>query len=56
MLISKNFKEIFTAEFISVTGGLIAGSLLVFQVDKLLLLPGLFILIPGFLEMRGSIT
>jgi len=55
-LISENFKEVFTAEIISVTGALVAGSLLVFQVDKLLLLPGLFILIPGFLEMRGSIT
>ena len=55
-MVSKDFKEIFTAEIFSVTGALIAGSLLAFQVDKLLLLPGLFILIPGFLEMRGSIT
>ncbi len=50
------FKEIFTAEIISVTGGLVAGILLATLENKLLLIPGLLIFIPGFLEMRGNIS
>jgi len=50
------FKEIFTGEIISITGGLIGGTLLSTLENKLLLIPGLLILIPGFLEMRGNIS
>ena len=50
-----DFREIFSAEIISITGGLLAGVMLSFIMDKIYLVPGLFILIPGFLEMRGSL-
>lgn len=52
----KDFKEILSVEMISVTGGLLAGLALTFVVDKLYLIPGLLILLPGFLEMRGNIS
>jgi len=51
-----DFKEIMTAEFISTTGGIFAGFLLGTYINKLDLIPGLFILLPGFLEMRGNIS
>ncbi len=50
-----DFKEILSAELVSVTGGLLAGVMLSVFLDKIYLIPGLFILIPGFLEMRGSL-
>ena len=55
-LFDKNFKEIFTSELVSIIGGLIAGTLIAIHTDKLLLLPGMLILLPGFLEMRGNIS
>ncbi len=51
-----NFKEILLSQFVSVIGGLIAGSILAAYTDKILLIPGMFILLPGFLEMRGNIS
>jgi len=51
-----DYKEIFTVEMISVTGGLLAGLMLAAHLDKFTLIPGLFILLPGFLEMRGNIS
>lgn len=55
-MLLKDFNEIFGSEIISVTGGLAAGLLLTYATDKLYLLPSLFILLPGFLEMRGNIS
>lgn len=52
----KDFREILEGELISVSGGLFAGLLLASFVNKLALIPGLFILLPGFLEMRGNIS
>ncbi|MEM4321912.1 MAG: magnesium transporter [Candidatus Woesearchaeota archaeon] len=52
----KAFKEILVSEFVSITGGLAAGTILALFTEKLLLVPGLFILLPGFLEMRGNIA
>lgn len=54
-MLDKDAKEIFAAEFVSITGGLVAGTLLAFIVDKVYLIPGMLILIPGFLEMRGAL-
>lgn len=51
-----NFKEIFSSQLVSIVGGLIAGTVLAIYTDKLLLLPGMLILLPGFLEMRGNIS
>ena len=55
-LIDRNFKEIFFSQIVSIIGGLIAGTFLALYVDKLLLLPGMLILLPGFLEMRGNVS
>jgi mgtE-like transporter len=52
----KDLREIMAGEFFSLTGGLTAGLLLAFALDEILLVPGLFILIPGFMEMRGNIA
>lgn len=51
----KDFKEILPAELGSITFGLIAGILLTTITGKLELIPGLLILLPGFLEMHGNI-
>ncbi|HLD83472.1 MAG TPA: magnesium transporter [archaeon] len=51
-----SFKEILSSQAASIAGGLIAGTLIALHADKLLLVPGMLILIPGFLEMRGNIS
>jgi mgtE-like transporter len=51
-----DFKEILLAELLSVTGGAIAGVILALAKNELLIVPGIFILLPGFLEMRGNIA
>ncbi len=56
MEFNEKFKEILFSQIISIIGGLIAGTFLAVHTDQLLLVPGLFILLPGFLEMRGSIS
>lgn len=55
-IFEKDSKEIFYTQIISITGGLFAGSLLAFALDKIYLIPGFFILLPGLLDMRGSIS
>jgi len=55
-MLDKEFGEMFVAEIISISGGLLAGSLLAAYLQQILLIPGLFILLPGFLEMRGNIS
>ncbi|MBI2172695.1 MAG: magnesium transporter [Candidatus Aenigmarchaeota archaeon] len=50
-----DFREILAVELISVSGGLLAGVVLASMTNQIYLIPGLFILIPGFLEMRGSL-
>jgi len=52
----REFEEILFIEFISVTGGVLAGALLVQFLDKIALIPGILILLPGFLAMRGNIS
>jgi len=55
-IFDKNFKEIFFSQIVSMIGGLIAGTVLAAYTGKLLLIPGMLILLPGFLEMRGNIS
>ena len=55
-LFDKNFKEIFSAQLFAIIGGMIAGVLLAVYMDKIFLIPGMLIIIPGFLEMRGNIS
>jgi len=54
-MLDRDEKEILVAEFISITGGLLTGAMLAFALNKIYLIPGLFILLPGFLEMRGAL-
>ncbi len=55
-LFGKNFQEIFTSQIVSLLSGIIVGTILAVYTDKILLIPGMLILLPGFLEMRGSIS
>ncbi len=55
-IFDKNFKDIFSAQMVSIIGGLIAGTILAIYTNKILLIPGILILLPGFLEMRGNIS
>lgn len=54
-LFDKDFKEITVTEFVSLTGGLMAGTILSTFSNNLLLVPGLFVLYPGFLSLKGEI-
>lgn len=55
-IFDKGFKEILGSQLVSVTGGLIAGVILSIYTENLLLVPGMLVLLPGFLEMRGNIS
>jgi len=55
-IFDENFKEIFLSQFASVAGGLIVGTLISIYTNELLMLPGMLVMLPGFLEMRGSIS
>lgn len=52
----EEFHEEMLAEIVSVTGGVFAGFLLALSIGRIDFLPGLLVLLPGFLEMRGSIS
>lgn len=56
MRYNKSFKEILVSGIMSTSGGLFAGILLATFTDKILLIPGMLVLLPGFLEMRGNIS
>lgn len=55
-IFDKNFSDILASQMVSIIGGLIAGTALAIYTDNLLLIPGMLILLPGFLEMRGNIS
>ncbi len=55
-LFDKNFREIFSAQLFAIIGGLISGVVLAVYVDKIFLIPGMLIIIPGFMAMRGNIS
>lgn len=55
-IFDKDFRDIFSAQIVSVFGGFIAGTVLALYTGKILMLPGMLILLPGFLEMRGNIS
>ena len=52
----EHFREMFSIEIVSMTGALLAGLILATYKQNFEILPVLFILFPGFLEMRGSIS
>ncbi len=55
-IFDKSFKEILSSQMVSMIGGLIAGTILAEYTDKIIMIPGMLILLPGFLEMRGNIS
>lgn len=55
-IFDRDFREIFSTQLVSIIGGLIAGTVMAIYTDKLLLIPGMLVLLPGFLEMRGNIS
>ncbi|MEM4336185.1 MAG: magnesium transporter [Candidatus Anstonellales archaeon] len=55
-ILDDKFKEIFYSQLVSIIGGLIAGTLIAVYANNLLLIPGMLIILPGFLEMRGNIS
>jgi mgtE-like transporter len=56
VVFDKEFSEIFSTQMVSIIGGLVVGIILVLYIDKILFIPGMLILLPGFLEMRGNIS
>lgn len=56
VLFDKNFKELLYTQLFAVIGGLIAGIFLAAYTDKIFLIPGMLIIIPGFMAMRGNIS
>lgn len=56
IFMTKDFKEISTAQLVSLGGGLVAGTVLAGHADKLLAIPGILLILPGFLDMRGNIS
>jgi len=52
----KDFTEILGTQMFSIIGGIIAGTILAIYEDNLLIIPGMLIMIPGFLEMRNNIA
>ncbi|MFH1249119.1 MAG: magnesium transporter [archaeon] len=55
-IFGKDFNDMFLSQIVSVAGGLIVGTFIAVHTDKLILIPGMLILLPGFLEMRGNIS
>ena len=56
MFFDSNFREIISSQIVSMIVGLAAGTLLAIYTDKILLIPGMLLLLPGFLELRGNIS
>ncbi len=55
-MLDKDLKESIPIEIVSMTGAIIAGFVLASGLNLLELIPGLLILLPGFLEVHGSIS
>ena len=55
-IFDRGFAEILSSQMVSIIGGIVAGTLLAVYMDKVILIPGILILLPGFLEMRGNIS
>lgn len=55
-IFDKNFKEILSSELISIIGGLFAGIILAIYTENIFVIPGMLIILPGFLELKGNIS
>jgi len=56
MIFDKSFKEIFSAQIFAIIGGTLAGIILAAYTDKIFIIPGMLIILPGFMAMRGNIS
>ncbi|MEK9166744.1 MAG: magnesium transporter [Patescibacteria group bacterium] len=54
-IIDRDFDDIFFSQFRGILGGIIVGLIIALHKGNLFEIPGMLILIPGLLEMRGSI-
>lgn len=54
-IIDNDFDDIFFSQFTSLLGGIVAGAILATHKGNIFEIPGMLILIPGLLEVRGSI-
>jgi mgtE-like transporter len=55
-LFDKNFKEILFSEIFSAVFGLLAGMFLAAYTNQILLIPGIFVILPGLLDLRGNVS
>jgi mgtE-like transporter len=55
-LFGKDAREILVSQMVLISIGIVTGTILAMSTDKILLVPGMLILLPGFLEMRGNIS
>jgi mgtE-like transporter len=55
MIFDENFREIFSPLMVCLIIDFVCGTLLVVYTKQILLIPGMLILLPGFLEMRNNI-
>lgn len=55
-IFSRSFGDIAISQIVSILGGFIVGITIAIYVDKIILIPGMLIILPGFLEMRGNIS
>ncbi|MEM3126893.1 MAG: magnesium transporter [Candidatus Woesearchaeota archaeon] len=56
MEFKKEFEEIFLSQIVSIGGGLFAGTILAIYVDRIFLIPGILLIFPAFLDLRGNIS
>jgi mgtE-like transporter len=54
--LGKDFNEILSSQILCVIIDLAAGTIIAVYTNKILLIPGMLIMLPGFLEMRGNIS
>lgn len=55
-LFGKDAREILVSQIVLISIGIVTGTILAMSTDKILMVPGMLILLPGFLEMRGNIS
>jgi len=55
-VLDKGFNDILSSQIVSLAGGLVAGTLLALYTNQLLLIPAIFLILPGFLEMWGNVS
>ena len=54
-LFDTDFSQTLYWQVLAIIGGLVAGTFLAVFTDQMLLIPGILIILPGFLGMRGNI-